>query len=774
MPRAAPVLALTAALLCGGLALAAPPSSASPAPASAPASVPAPAESCTLGAGPLPTQTRAVFVLDTSGSMRGIGDGRADIFGRVKASVSAYVASARPDRVDLVTFDGGLRTRRGYALPAEAAAFARDLAALRADGSNTYLYRSLRDALAPLSGGGRYLTDVFLLTDGIDNNPRRQVGAAQALAAFRGRGVLDRLTYLALGTEIPAEAQSALARSAYARGLSLPLGVVPDLTRVRATLKATVSDPAQVPAPYPDGTPLRLAAQPGGPAPTLARPQASGGRAQLVASTTRSQVPPGTVALLCAGPVPTAVPVSTAGSAARPPAADPLAALPPQRVLLTLNLPAPAPQGWRGWLGGVLGGAEAPATPAPADLAPALASAPTAAPAAAVPGRATPAEGQARWLWLNPGADRRLSPGEDTALRYRAAPGTDLRGARLDLPGGAAGLVATLEAQPGAREFAVRLRRTAGSGAGQEVAARLVLASGETLTLPGVVAAPEGDAAGQTVTLSPVNPVPPTLPEPAETGTETGPGLRPLAPWVLGGAALLALLAGLAWRRRSRRQPVRRGAGAAAPARHSFAGGAVPTVEGLSYKEDRTLALVMAGGETSSVPTPLGGPFDIGLLARVPHLSGVRAEQHRDGLRLLHVPADLEVRQGGRLLRPGDVVRPGTLLGVAVADASRAPHPPLGSLVGLGLPLRLRPDASGVQVVGPYATHTLDLSGGVRDLGEVFGAPALRGLKLSLSGGRALLADLPAGLSLTRTGDPLPLRPGTYLPPEAELGLPER
>ncbi|MFC5850125.1 VWA domain-containing protein, partial [Deinococcus petrolearius] len=212
----------------------------------------------------------------------------------------------------------------------------------------------------------------------------------------------------------------------------------------------------------------------------------------------------------------------------------------------------------------------------------------------------------------------------------------------------------------------------------------------------------------------------------------------------------------------------------AGPAPHSFAAGAVPTVEGLTYKEDRTLALVMAGGELSSVPTPLGGPFDVGLLSRVPHLSGVRAEQHRDGLRLLHVPADLEVRQGARLLRPGDVVRPGTLLGVAMAGASRAPHPPLGSLVGLGLPLTLRADGTTVQVAGPYATHALSLPSGITDLGGAFGAPALRGLKVSVTGGRALLADLPAGLTLSRPGDPQPLRSGTYLPAEAELGWSDR
>ncbi|MFC5849913.1 VWA domain-containing protein, partial [Deinococcus petrolearius] len=504
MPRAALFLSLAAALLCGSLALAAPPAATAPAPAPSPApSRPpgaAPTDACTLPGGPVPTRTRAVFVLDTSGSMRGIGDGRADIFGRVKASVGAYVASARPDRVDLITFDGGLRSRRGYALPADADTFARDLAALRADGSNTYLYGSLHGALSPLAGGERYLTDVFLLTDGIDNDPRRRITPQQAFAAFRGRGALDRLTYLALGTEIPAEAATALARSGYARGLSLPVGRVPDLTRVRGTVAATVTDPAQVPAPYPDGTPLRLVG-PG--ALVLAQPQASGGLTRL---SVRGEVPPGTAALLCAAPG-AATSVAPAG-------------LPPQRVLLTLKLPpqVAAPHGWLAWARG------------PRTQAGAAPTAPEQAAARDVARAAAPA----RWQWLNPGADRVLSPGEDTALRYRVSPGTDLTGARLELPGGAAaGLVGALEAQPGAHEVAVRLRRTGDGGAGQEAAARLVLVSGETLELPGVVAGSAGGA-GQTVTLTPVEPAS-VVPEPAGAPARGGR-------WVPGALLLAALL----------------------------------------------------------------------------------------------------------------------------------------------------------------------------------------------------------------------------------------
>ncbi|MCD0162875.1 VWA domain-containing protein, partial [Deinococcus sp. 6YEL10] len=178
---------------------------------------------CALPDGPLPTRTRAVIVLDTSGSMRGLGDGRADIFEQVKASVARYVQVRTPDDLTLITFDGGLRTRRTFSDPARNPNWTAALTATRADGNNTYLYRSLRAALTPLTRQPDTLTTVFVLTDGIDNDSAAPAGAAQAaLDAFTARGPLDRLHYVALGTDIPAAARAALEGSDYASGLTLP------------------------------------------------------------------------------------------------------------------------------------------------------------------------------------------------------------------------------------------------------------------------------------------------------------------------------------------------------------------------------------------------------------------------------------------------------------------------------------------------------------------------------------------------------------------------
>lgn len=259
------------------------------------------APACRLPAGELPRRTRAVFVLDTSGSMRGTGDGQADIFERVKASVGAYVRSLRPDGVELVSFDSGVKHQRGFDQPASGPEWPAFLAGLKADGKNTYLYRSLHAALVKLGGHGEYLTTVFVLTDGIDNDPARIHSAHSALQAFAGRGPLDRLHYLALGTRIPDDLRAALRASVYAAGHTYKAGTVPVLGQgnlAGGALDVTSLD--QVAVPLPNGTPVSL----GSAVParlSLAQGAVHDGRVRLKL---RGSLAPGSAALLCAPLVP--------------------------------------------------------------------------------------------------------------------------------------------------------------------------------------------------------------------------------------------------------------------------------------------------------------------------------------------------------------------------------------------------------------------------------------------------------------------------------------
>lgn len=701
----------------------------------------------------LPSAARAVFVLDTSGSMVGLGDGRADIFAGVKAAIVRYVDERRPQQLELFTFDSGLRSRRSYSLPADRAAFDRDMAELEADGNNTYLYRSLSEALPTLAPDSDTLTNVFVLTDGVDNDPSEAVGAAQALSAFTARGPLDSFHYLALGTQIPADALSAVRGSTYAEARTYPVGQVPNLTRLGSRLH-TVRSPDALSLPLPDGTPVQLAMPllPGLSQVSLAAEEVRGGAVPL---RVLGQIPDGTAGLLCAEPPREAQAAGAVGITR------------PQLTLLRF----------------------------------ALAS----------------TEGL---TWLNPGADRTLRPGESVTLRYALSRDLlykDLRGSGFNTSP-AEGLSAELLNERGSRHVGIRLTNT-GLREGQAVPLAWLFPDGTSLPLAAVTGA-TGSLAGQVAPATDTRPgvvqpdpaaggaAPSGSQAPAPQSAEGTPGAagqeqgrRAPGLWLL----VLALLAGAAalWRAAQRRKVRARAAGAAPLiAERARAGGEervrhvtvahaqpvrpsaaytpafeedVPSIEGLEYSDDHFLCLFGTDGRMGAVNAPSSGAFDVGQVAGVPHLSGLRMERHRAGLRLLRVPADLEVSQGTRLLAPGDVVRPGTLLGLQMAESSRAKSPPLGELSGLGLPLTLSSEGQTLKVVGRYAEHHLGLPGGVTDLGDACKAPSLRGLRVTLLGGRVLIADIPARLRLMRPrargegGAKPPLRPGTFLPAGTEI-----
>lgn len=70
---------------------------------------------------PLPDRYHYVFVLDTSGSMMGLGDGKGRvIFPRVKMELKRFAEQLPPDsRVTIQPFDAGPGPSRTFVLPAE-------------------------------------------------------------------------------------------------------------------------------------------------------------------------------------------------------------------------------------------------------------------------------------------------------------------------------------------------------------------------------------------------------------------------------------------------------------------------------------------------------------------------------------------------------------------------------------------------------------------------------------------------------------------------------
>lgn len=708
------------------------------------------ASACQLPSGTLPRLNRTVFVLDTSGSMQGKGDGKADIFQQVKDSIDEYVETTQPNAIELITFDSGVGQTKSYAWPSDAERFKKDLSSIKAEGNNTYLYRSLQNVLKPLSSPDQYVTNVFVLTDGIDNDPDKRNTAQTALASFEKRGALDTLSYIALGTEIPESARKAILESNYASGLTMPVGQVPKLFEIGiATQLLSAKDPNSVPAPFPDGTLLKLNSSDS----NLALTQAEvANRSVRVSAPVSLSV--GTPALLCAPPDPRN---NVVGARLR-------------RALVTLNF----------------------------------------------------AGGSGNLLLLNPHSSQRvLRAGGDLRLIYRAEPSLDLakESLHIEMPSQAGGVEGTIRRVRGAREFVVHYR-SSGSLVNAEVSPTLKLGKSgrsillDSLTLRGdgsVSMNPtslEGEAKNPSFWLSVATalgllllaaliyfPVifwdrrhelasnmgnsikggfkrlsdkkPKVHSQRGAKGNNAAAAVPPSAGQLATGQA------GEGQQLAGQNYPAHTDSAAAAARRLGRVTTRPPSLQGLEYSTSRHLLLLDQTDGRTPVPMPAAGPFDVGLLARVPHLRDLRVDQRPEGLRLLNIPQDLHVHDNLHRLREGDIVPAGTVLGIQIVNPHRASYAALGKLVGLGLPLMLDTRGGGLRLSGPYAEHMLALHPGINDLGDLVGAPALMGLKLSISGPRILLAGIPAGMVLTDTTSTQVLHAGAYLPNQTHIRLPD-
>lgn len=115
-----------------------------------------------------------IFVVDTSKSMRGLGENAKDIFGDVKESLKTFVREAAPgDSVTIFAFD---RETRLYSPSTEITGTAREdlftvIDALKADGDRTHLGEAIakgldRAASLPRLPNSTRSRAVVLFTDG--------------------------------------------------------------------------------------------------------------------------------------------------------------------------------------------------------------------------------------------------------------------------------------------------------------------------------------------------------------------------------------------------------------------------------------------------------------------------------------------------------------------------------------------------------------------------------------------------------------------------------
>lgn len=242
-------------------------------------------ERCVLPSSPPPDRSRVVFILDTSGSMQGLGDGQANIFGKVQAAIVQGMRDMQaPGSVELLTFDKGPRERRSFLWPAQKGVFEQAVKGLEADGSNTWLYTSMDTMFSSLKSRDDTVTTVYVITDGMNNDPNKEASIRTALDTFNvSRGPFDRLYYIALAAQVPQDVQQAFSDTSYAQFLRLQLNQAPDFSSSRiAPGLVNVRSDGSFPFKRPANSRLELdSPELGGAQVSILNPLGAGERVQL-------------------------------------------------------------------------------------------------------------------------------------------------------------------------------------------------------------------------------------------------------------------------------------------------------------------------------------------------------------------------------------------------------------------------------------------------------------------------------------------------------------
>ncbi|WP_275052650.1 vWA domain-containing protein [Calidithermus roseus] len=182
----------------------------------------------------LPSSYRYVFIIDTSASMMGQGDGAGRVvFPKVKSELRNFLSRVPPDTlVTIQTFDQGPGPQRSFRLPAQRAELNRYIEGLKATGQRTYVYATLLKVLRELALSSDVATSIYLFTDGQDNDPGPLTMADVAKEYRLRRGAYDWLYYITLGLSTPPDVGAALRNTPGSRALSAAPNQVPRLSEV--------------------------------------------------------------------------------------------------------------------------------------------------------------------------------------------------------------------------------------------------------------------------------------------------------------------------------------------------------------------------------------------------------------------------------------------------------------------------------------------------------------------------------------------------------------
>jgi hypothetical protein len=175
-----------------------------------------------------PTYFRYSFLVDTSASMAGRGDGRAVIFPLLQERLLEFARAIRGKAEVWVTpFHQGTAPTARFRLPEDRQNLENYISGLEANGANTWLYRSMQEIFLELPNEPAVGNVIYILTDGIDNDSERP-SLNQVLQEYQSkRGPNDFLYYVSLGQAVPVDIQKAFAAIPLACAVEAAEGVVP-------------------------------------------------------------------------------------------------------------------------------------------------------------------------------------------------------------------------------------------------------------------------------------------------------------------------------------------------------------------------------------------------------------------------------------------------------------------------------------------------------------------------------------------------------------------
>lgn len=173
---------------------------------------------------------RFVFLVDTSGSMMGLGDGKAIIFPKVQAELVRFLRTLPTSEVVFVPFHQGPQGERRFRLPDELSQAVAYVQNLQANGQNTWIYRTLMSVLRSTPSSEGMATIYYIFTDGIDNDRQGPYRMADVVRALRlQQGPYDWVYYIALGTPVAEEVRQGLGGLPRTRVQQTGVGEVPTL-----------------------------------------------------------------------------------------------------------------------------------------------------------------------------------------------------------------------------------------------------------------------------------------------------------------------------------------------------------------------------------------------------------------------------------------------------------------------------------------------------------------------------------------------------------------